>query len=139
LSDGVVAFEPYRYYWGMGLIRKAIFLGAAATGQPLVRWNSSAEAAAKDQRRLMQEQNAILSQMADSDDEDFDDIPPEWCDENGIPLPAYFEARDEDFDDDYEPPEPSLTDKLTEIKALLDKGVISADEHAAMRKKILGV
>jgi hypothetical protein len=123
----------------MGLIRKAIFLGTAATGTPLVRWNSSAEAAAKDQRRLMQEQNAILSQMADSDDEDFDDIPPEWCDENGIPLPAYFEARDEDFDDDCEPPEPSLTDRLTEIRALLDKGVITADEHAAMRKKILGV
>jgi len=28
---------------------------------------------------------------------------------------------------------------LTEIKALLDKGVITTDEHAAMRKKILGV
>jgi hypothetical protein len=116
----------------VGLIRKAIFLGTAATGTPLVRWNSSAEAAAKKQQRLMQEQNDILSQMANQQNDLDDDI-------------------DDDFDDDCEPPvpvvsqsdeqgaEPSLTDKLTEIKALLDKGVISADEHAAMRKKILGV
>jgi len=84
---------PYRYYQSMGLIRKAIFYGTAATGTPLVRRNSSAEAAAIEQRRLMQEQNDILSQIADSDDGDSDDIPPEWCDENGIPLPGYFKAR----------------------------------------------
>jgi len=112
----------------MGLIRKAIFLGTAATGTPLVRWNSSAEAAAKDQRRLMQEQNDILAGMANQRN-----------------------VLDDDLDDDYEPSEPiishkverkaepSLTEKLTEVKALLDKGVITADEHAAMRKKVLGV
>lgn len=77
----------------MGLIRRAIFYGTAATGTPLVRRNSSAEAAAIEQRRLMQEQNDILSQIADSDDGDSDDIPPEWCDENGIPLPGYFKAQ----------------------------------------------
>lgn len=125
-------FVPYRYSQDMGLIRKAIFLGTAATGTPLVRWNSSAEAAAKDQRRLMQEQNDILAGMANQRNVLDDDL-------------------DDEFDDDYEPsepmfshkverkPEPSLTDKLTEIKALLDKGVITVDEHAAMRKKILGV
>jgi len=32
-----------------------------------------------------------------------------------------------------------LTERLTEIEVLLDKGVITTDEHAAMRKKILGV
>jgi len=116
----------------MGLIRKAIFLGTAATGTPLVRWNSSAEAAAKEQRRLMQEQNDILSRMADQQN-----------------------VLDDELDGDYEPSapvviqksepmvvqtaEPSLTEKLTEIKALLDKGIITADEHAAMRKKVLGV
>ncbi len=123
---------PYRYHQDMGLIRKAIFLGTAATGTPLVRWNSSAEAAAKEQRRLMQEQNDILAGMANQRNVLDDDL-------------------DDEFDDDYEPSEPmishkverraepSLTDKLTEIKALLDKGVITVDEHAAMRKKILGV
>jgi hypothetical protein len=128
----VASFVPHGYHQTVGLIRKAIFLGTAATGTPLVRWNSSAEAAAKKQQRLMQEQNDILSQMANQQNDLDDDI-------------------DDDFDDDCEPPvpvvsqsdeqgaEPSLTDKLTEIKALLDKGVISADEHAAMRKKILGV
>jgi len=125
-------FVPYRYHQDMGLIRKAIFLGTAATGTPLVRWNSSAEAAAKEQRRLMQEQNDILAGMANQRNVLDDDL-------------------DDEFDDDYEPSEPmishkverraepSLTDKLTEIKALLDKGVITVDEHAAMRKKILGV
>lgn len=107
----------------MGLIRKAIFLGTAATGTPLVRWNSSAEAAAKEQRRLMQEQNDILSRMADQQNELDDDEP-------AAPMIAHRVERRV---------EPSLTDKLTEIKALLDKGVITADEHAAMRKKILGV
>jgi hypothetical protein len=128
----VASFVPHGYHQAVGLIRKAIFLGTAATGTPLVRWNSSAEAAAKKQQRLMQEQNDILSQMANQQNDLDDDI-------------------DDDFDDDYEPPvrvvsqsdeqgaEPSLTDRLTEIRALLDKGVITADEHAAMRKKILGV
>ena len=121
----------------MGLIRKAIFLGTAATGTPLVRWNSSAEAAAKEQRRLMQEQNDILSRIADRND----------VDENGIPLPGAFSYDELDDEDDVEAPRarvvkpsaPSLTDQLTEIKALLDKGIITSDEHAAMRKKILGV
>ena len=120
----------------MGLIRKAIFLGTAATGTPLVRWNSSAEAAAKEQRRLMQEQNEILSGLADRT----------GVDAHGIPLSSAF-SHDEFDDDDYEEPRPttvkpsapSLTDRLTEIKDLLDKGVITTDEHAAMRKKILGV
>ena len=135
----MASFVPHGYHQVVGLIRKAIFLTAAATGTQAVRWNSSAEAAAKKagaaakkQQRLLQEQNDILSQMANQQNDLDDDI-------------------DEDFDDDYEPPvpmvsqsdeqgaEPSLTDKLTEIKALLDKGVITADEHAAMRKKILGV
>jgi len=124
----------------VGLIRKAIFLGTAATGTPLVRWNSSAEAAAKEQRELMREQNEILRDIADDGNP-----PPEWCDENGIPLPGYYKARMAailDEEDDMSPAPtaaPSLTDQLTEIKALLDKGVITADEHAAMRKKILGV
>jgi len=124
----------------MGLIRKAIFLGTAATGTPLVRWNSSAEAAAIEQRRLMREQNEILRDIADDGNP-----PPEWCDERGYPLPGYHEARMAailDEEDDMSPAPtaaPSLTDQLTEIKALLDKGVITADEHAAMRKKILGV
>jgi len=120
---------PLRYHQVMGLIRKAIFLGTAATGTPLVRWNSSAEAAAKEQRELMREQNDILSEIAERADHDIDD-----------------DDIDDDFED-YAPParravqqaEPTLTDKLTEIKALLDKGVITTDEHAAMRKKILGV
>lgn len=111
----------------MGLIRKAIFLGTAATGTPLVRWNSSAEAAAKEQRRLMQEQNYILSRMADQQNELDDELDD---DEPAAPMIAHRVERRV---------EPSLTDKLTEIKALLDKGVITADEHAAMRKKILGV
>lgn len=112
----------------MGLIRKALFFGTAATGMPLVRFRSSAEAAAREQHRLMQEQNSILSRMANQ-----------------------HSVLDDELDDDYEPSvpvivqnveqegEPSLTEKLTEIKALLDKGVITADEHMAMRKKILGV
>ena len=112
----------------MGLIRKAIFLGTAATGTPLVRWNSSAEAAAKEQRRLMQEQSDILSGLADQTASGF--------------------SHDEFDEDDYDEPtpttvksvaEPSLTDRLTEIKGLLDRGVISVEEHAAMRKRVLGL
>ena len=118
----------------MGLIRKAIFLGTAATGTPLVRWNSSQEAAAKEQRRLLQEQNEILSDLVASQ------------------HAAQFDDMEEDIDD-YEGSAPSvssvataipaagpsLTDRLLEAKQLLDEGVITAEEHAAMKRKILGV
>jgi len=115
----------------MGFIRKAIFLGTAVTGTPLVRWNSSAEAAAKEQRQLMREQNDILSEIADrGDDDDDDDVPSGWSDEDDYMTQAPRVVQQS---------APSLTDRLTEIKALLDKGVITVDEHAAMRKKILGI
>ena len=76
----------------------------------------------------MQQQNDILAQIASQQN-----------------------VLDDDFNDDYEPSvpmvvqkverktEPTLTERLTEIEVLLDKGVITTDEHAAMRKKILGV
>jgi hypothetical protein len=111
----------------------------------------------------MQEQNAILSQMADSDDEDFDDIPPEWCDENGIPLPAYFEAKEaaiwaeaeaeaeaeaktaesvdsgNDVQDSKGSSSGTLAVRLREAKSLFEEGLITADEYAAIRKKALGL
>lgn len=108
----------------MGLIRKALFFGTAATGMPLVRFRSSAEAAAREQHRLMQEQNSILSRMANQHSVLDDDYEPS--------VPVIVQNVEQEG-------EPSLTEKLTEIKALLDKGVITADEHMAMRKKILGV
>jgi len=75
----------------------------------------------------MREQNDILSDIADRGDDDDDDIYDDYGDYEPTAHRAVKQA------------EPTLTDKLTEIKALLDKGVITTDEHAAMRKKILGV
>lgn len=118
----------------MGLIRKAIFLGTAATGTPLVRWNSSQEAATKEQRRLMQEQNAILSDIAASRQAtQFEEFDEDFLDYDDLP------AEESRIKPGAKTVEPSLTDRLTEIKDLLDRGVITEEEHSAMRKTILGV
>lgn len=72
----------------------------------------------------MEEQNAILSQMANQQDDSYDDY------ETSAPTAAHLvEQR----------AEPSLTEQLTDIEVLLNKGVITADEHAALRKKVLGL
>lgn len=44
----------------MGLIRKSLFLGSAMTGVPMVRWNSSAEKAAKKSIAEMRRQTEEL-------------------------------------------------------------------------------
>lgn len=45
---------------------KALVFGNTATGMPLVRGGSSAEAAAIERRQLMEQQNSILSDLAKS-------------------------------------------------------------------------
>jgi hypothetical protein len=111
----------------MGLIRKAFFLGTAATGMPLVRWNSSAEKAAGHMQDLMDEQNSILSELARSQRVEANRL-------SGIskrianPAPTSTPAT-----------EPSLTDRLTEINGLLERGLITEEEFSAMRKSALGL
>ena len=52
----------------MGRIRKALSVTSfvATGGLPVVRWQSSAEKAAKEQTRLLQEQNQLLAQQRGS-------------------------------------------------------------------------
>lgn len=172
---------PLRYHQVMGLIRKAVFLAGAATGTPVNRWNSSAEAAAKQQSKLLKEQNEILSRIANGGGGDSSSGPSSspassrtstsaWSSEPAAMLhsvsPTRHSVHQHDADSAasavvsalanligssdaiglasaspqaVQKSEPTLTDKLTEIKVLLDTGIITADEHAAMRKKVLGI
>ena len=132
----------------MGLFRKALFLGTAVTGTPLVRWNNSAEAAAKEQRRLMQEQNAILADLAKSQSSSQIAYPVPVSPRHSAPAASSRTTPRAAPHVASTPPspsqivpaaEPSLTDRLSEIKGLLDRGIITAEEHAAMRKKVLGL
>jgi len=155
----------------MGLIRKAVFLAGAATGTPVNRWNSSAEAAAKQQSKLLKEQNEILSRIANDGGGDSSSGPsssptsePDAMLRSVSPTRHSVHQHDADFATSavvsalanlispsdaiglasaspqvVQKSEPTLTDKLTEIKVLLDTGIITTDEHAAMRKKILGI
>ena len=109
----------------MGLIRKAFFFATAATGMPLVRGRSSAEAAADQMQDLMDEQNSILSDLARTQRRRRIYSSPDLV-VNHVPTstPAT---------------EPSLTDRLTEIKGLLDRGLITEEEFSTMRKNALGL
>lgn len=109
----------------MGLIRKALFFGTAATGMPLVRGRSSAEAAAVEQRQLMEQQNSILSDLARS--------------QRTSQIYSSSELVVNHVLTGTPVAEPSLTDRLTEIKGLLERGLITEEEFSAMRKNALGL
>jgi hypothetical protein len=110
----------------MGLIRKALFFGTAATGMPLVRGRSSAEAAAIEQRQLLEQQNSILSDLAKSQ-------------RRAQRLSGTSEQVASHAPSSTPAAEPSLTDRLTEIKRLLERGLITEEEFSAMRKNALGL
>ena len=110
----------------MGLIRKAFFFATAATGMPLVRGRSSAEAAADQMQDLMDEQNSILSDLAMSQ-------------RKAQRLSGTSKRAVNHVPTSTPATEPSLTDRLTEIKGLLDRGLITEEEFSTMRKNALGL
>jgi len=109
----------------MGLIRKAFFFATAATGMPLVRGRSSAERAADQMQDLMDEQNSILSDLARKQRSS-------RIHRSSEPEVGYVTTSAPTA-------EPSLTDRLKEIKGLLERGLITEEEFSAMRKNALGL
>ena len=110
----------------MGLIRKAFFFATAATGMPLVRGRSSAERAADQMQDLMDEQNSILSDLARSQ-------------RTAQSLRGTSKRVAHHAPTSTPAAEPSLTDRLKEIKGLLERGLITEEEFSAMRKNALGL
>jgi hypothetical protein len=110
----------------MGLIRKFAFFATAATGMPLVRGRSSAEAAAYEQLQLMEQQNSILSDLARSQ-------------RTAQRLSGTSKRVVNHVPTSTPATEPSLTDRLTEIKGLLERGLITEEEFSVMRKSALGL